>query len=277
MMDMTTRTRKQVKASLKSLQPRCGECVGFKCEKLIADNKQVCSKIDKTSTSAACPHFIADTKALQPLMKRDAFDGLVSLFQAVPEEGLRALASLLYNEKKTRKAGFHFGQKVYVRYRGAAGANYLSNFMIARIMSVSSEYIRLTSQDGKCNLTFARSTNEDHILTVEEFNELRQKMVAKSRLVDPDTTRLLTKRLRCEEEYDLNMTNESAGGQITTIDTVFKENKLPRRKQKKTIDLVDLVNGMMEGRNMEREAKGYKPRKSRNDSGGDVIISVSGD
>lgn len=277
MMDMTTRSRKQVKAGLKSLQPRCGECVGFKCEKLIADNKQVCSKIDKTPTSQTCTHFIADTKPLHPLMKRDAFDSLVSLFQEIPDDGLRAVASLLYNEKKTRKAGYHFGQKVYVRYRGAAGANYLSNFMIARIMSVGSEYIRLTSQDGKCNITFARKTNEDHILTVDEFNELRQKMVAKNRLVDPDTTRLLTKRLRCEEEYDLNMTNDSAGGQITTIDTVFKENKLPRRKQKKTVDLVDLVNGMMEGRNMDREAKGYKRSTRRDDSGGDVIISVSGD
>ena len=62
-----------------------------------------------------------------------------------------------------------------------------------------------------------------------------------------------------------------------TIDTVFKETHLPRRNQKKTVDLVDLVNGMMEGRNMEREAKGYKKRKGNSDSGGDIIISVSGD
>jgi len=273
-MEMTTRTRKKTKAALKSLQPRCGDCVGFKCEKLIPDSKEVCSKADKTMTSSTCPHFIADVEPLKPLMKRDAFDALIAILQEVPTEGLRNLASLLYNEKKTRKAGFHFGQKVYVRYRGSASANYLSNFMIARIMSVTKEAIRLTSQDGKCNLTFFRETNEQHILSVDEFNELRVKMVRKGRLVDPDAERLLSKKLRCEEEYELGMTNESSGGQITTIDTVFKENKLPRKKGKKEVDLVDLVNGVMAGQNVEKQARSYRPRK---DSGADFKIDVSGE
>jgi len=274
-MDMTTRSRKQVKAALKSLQPLCGECVGFKCEKLIAENKQVCSKIDKTSTTKACTHFIADPKPLQPIMKRDSFDALVALIQEVPDDALRSLASMLYNEKKTRRTGYFFGQKVYVRYRGAANADYLSNFMIARVMSVNSEYIRLTSQDGKCNLTFLKKNCQDHILSTEDFNAVRTRMLARGRLVDPDVARLIAKKLRCEEEYELNMTNESAGGQITTIDTVFKENKLPRRKAKKTIDLVDLVNGMMAGHEVRRDAKTYT--REQRGKGGDTIIAVSGD
>lgn len=276
---MTTRSRKQVKAGLKSLQPLCGECVGFKCEKLVPDNKMVCSKDPKaarTSTSKTCPYFIADSKPLAPLMRRNAFEGLVSLIQEIPDDGLRALASLLYNEKKTRRTGMYFGQKVYVRYRGAANADYLSNFMSAIVLSASSEYVRITSQDGRCNLTYSKKCFP-HIIPAEKFDELRKKMIAKGRLVDPDVERLITKKLRAEEEYELNMTSDSSGGQITTIDTVFKENKAPRRKGKQTVDLVDLVNGMMSGHglSLEKEARTYKRSAKR--SGDDQTISVSGD
>lgn len=279
-MEMTNRTRKQVKASLKSQQPLCGDCVGLKCEKLIADNKQVCSKLGKTATSKPCPHFIADTKPLQPILKRDAFDALVGLFQEIPKGALRNVASLLYSEKKTRAAGYFFGQKVYVRYRGAANADYLSNFMIARVMSVNKEFIRLTSQDGKCNLTFMKKTCQEIILSVEEFAALRTKMLAKGRLVDPDVTKLIAKKYRAEEEHELNMTSDSAGGQVTTIDTVFKENKIPRRKGKKTIDLVDLVNGLMAGHtDVDKKSSQYKNRdaKSKPSKSGYEKIDVSGD
>lgn len=279
-MEMTTRTRRQVKATLRSQQPLCGDCVGLKCEKLIADNKQVCSKLGKTATSKVCPHFITDTKALRPVLRRDAFDAVVALFQELPKDSLRAVASMLFNEKKTRAAGFYFGQKVYVRYRGAANADYLSNFMIARVMSVNSEFIRLTSQDGKCNLTFLRKTCAAIIMSVEEFDALRKKMIARGRLVDPDVERLITKKYRAEEEYELNMTSESAGGQVTTIDTVFKENKAPRRKGKKMVDLVDLVNGMMAGHEVKKTAKDYgraKSTKTKRSSKGYEKIDVSGD
>lgn len=280
-MEMTNRTRRQVKASLKSQQPLCGDCVGLKCEKLISDNKQVCSKLGKTATSKSCPYFIADTKPLQVLQKRDAFDALVGLLKEIPKDGLRNVASLLYNEKKTRAAGYFFGQKVYVRYRGAANADYLSNFMIARVMSVNSEFIRLTSQDGKCNLTFMKKTCKDIILSVEEFDELRKKMVAKGRLVDPDVKKLIAKKYRAEEEYELNMSSESAGGQVTTIDSVFKENKLPRRKAKKAVDLVDLVNGLMAGHtDVDKASKGYKrpsEKRSKTSGSGYERIDVSGD
>lgn len=274
---MTTRTKQVARAGLKSLQPQCGECIGLKCEKLIPDNKHVCSENGKTRTSRTCNYFIADTKPLANLTRKTAFDQLVSLFQEIPDKGLRELASLLYNEKKTRRAGYYFGQKVYVRYRGAANADYMSNFMSAIVISASSEYMRLTSLDGRCNLTFAKGCFP-HILTVEKFDALRTKMIARGRLVDPDTEKLIAKRFRAEEEYELQITTESKNGQITTIDTVFKENKVPRRKGKKTVDLVDLVNGVMAGHNVKKSATKYeRSKKSRRDDGKDTIIAVSGD
>lgn len=211
-------------------------------------------------------------------MDREAFDSLVGLFQTLPTAALRSVASMLYNEKKTRAKGFYFGQKVYVRYRGAANANYLSNFMIARIMSANSEFIRLTSKNGKCNLTFTKTAGDDIIFDVEEFDVLRKKMVAKGKLVDPDAQRLITKKYRAEEEHELNMTSESAGGQVTTIDTVFKDNGVPRRKGKNTVDLIQLVDALQAGHtDVDRTSRVYKRNAETSRRGGTTIIDVSGD
>lgn len=146
-MEMTTRSRKKVKAGLKSLQPLCGECTGFKKDILIEGNKHPCSLCDKTETSKACTQFLADPEPLQPLIAKGAFTSVVSLMKEIPDAGLRNFASMIYNEKKTRSLGFHFGQKVYVRYRGASNRNYLSNFMIAYIFTVNREFMRFTSKD----------------------------------------------------------------------------------------------------------------------------------
>lgn len=93
-------------------------------------------------------------------------------------------------------------------------------------------------------------------------------------MVDPDVQRLITKKLRAEEEYELNITSDSLNGQITTIDTVFKENKV-RRKGKRTVDLVDLVNGMMHGHDVSKDSRQYK--RSGPKQSGDYVIAVSGD
>lgn len=272
-MEMTNRSRTQVKKSLKSLQPLCGECSGFKCEKLIEKNKTVCSQVDKTPQSKPCSHFLIDTQKIAPVQQRQAFEQLVSLFQEIPDDSLRSIASILFNEHKTRRQGYYFGQKVYVRYRGAANADYLSNFMIAHVISANNEHIRLSSLDSRCTLTYGKHCFP-HILSPEKFDKLRAKMINKGRMVDPDVQRLITKKLRAEEEYELNITSDSLNGQITTIDTVFKENKV-RRKGKRTVDLVDLVNGMMHGHDVSKDSRQYK--RSGPKQSGDYVIAVSGD
>lgn len=274
-MKQTTHSRKKVKAKLKSLQPLCGDCVGLKKERLIPDCKETCCNLGKVGTSRTCPHFISDHDKVKPLYGKAGFEQLIAIFKDLPTESLRNLAGVLYQEHKTRKFGFFFGQKVYVRYRGTSKSDYMSNFMTARVFSVNAEFVRLTSDDGRCLMTYALSSLEEGgvIYTVDDFDKLRSSMIKRGRLVDPNVEKQTAKRLRCEEAYELNLVTDSLNGNITTIDTVFKENKLPRRKSKKTIDLVDLVNGMVEGHDVSRDSKTYKKTKRT----GDSTFDVSGD
>lgn len=264
---------RKVREALRNQKPLCGECSGFKEDKLLEHCSTVCSKADKISTSAACPSFAPAVRGLSDFSQKRSFEQLVALMSEIPDDSLRVLASILYNENRTRKAGFKFGQKVYVRYRGANTSNYLSNFMIAHVMYVSHEHFRLMSLDGRCVLTFA-SKCRPNIFTPAEFDPLRKKMVKQNKLVDPDVERLLTKRFRAEEEYDLNLTDESLSGSITTIDTVFKENKI-RRTKKKTTTLIELVASAVEGFDVSKQAGKYTTEQRR--TRGDVILAVNGD
>jgi hypothetical protein len=274
-MKQTTHSRKQVKSKLKSLQPLCGDCSGLKKECLVPNNSETCCKLGKVGTSKTCQYFMSDHEPLKVVARTDSFESLIAMFKDLPTDALRNVASVLYQEHKTRRFGFFFGQKVYVRYRGTLGANYLSNFMIARVLSVNAEFIRLTSDDGRCTLTYTLQVLKEGgvIYKPNEFSTLRENMMSRGRLVDPHVERNTAKRLRCEEAYELNLTNESQNGVVTTIDTVFKESKLPRRKGKRTVDLIDLVNSMEHGHDVAKDSKTYvKARRS-----GDRTLDVSGE
>lgn len=214
-----------------------------------------------------------DVDPMRGLVGSDSFEALVALIANIPTDALRSVSALLYNEKKTRNQGFRFGQKVYVRYRGAAGSNYMSNFMQAYVMGVFGDYIRVMSKDGKCVATFLLDNQDKQIFDYDTFDGMRKRMISKGRLVDPDATKVLTKRFRCVEEYELGMAKDSYSGMVTTIDTVFKESKIGRkRKGSTTVDLVDIVDGMMNGHDVSKLAKQYKRKVSNTDS----VVDVSG-
>lgn len=142
--------------------------------------------------------------------------------------------------------------------------------MQAYVMGVYGDFIRIMSRDGKCVMTLMLDNVAKQVYDVEKFDELRDRMVSRGRLVDPDVTKALTKKFRQVEEYELGMTKDSARGNITTIDTVFKENKV-RKKGSTTVDLIQIVDTVMHGYDATKLSKQYKRK-----SGKDEPIDVSG-
>jgi hypothetical protein len=208
------------------------------------------------------------------------------MVDGLPTKALPMFASMLHFEAKTRAKGYRFGQKVYVRFRGRG--DYMSNFMSAYIFSVSNQYARIMSRDGRCTLTYATSVLKTGkvIYTVDEFVELRDAMLAKNKLTDPDVERSIKKLLRAEEEYELKLSYDT--GSIPTIDSVFKDSGIPKaskRRNKTASDsetfvpiasLVDMINDFSNGYIREDNESTYKPKKKsrKKSSGGDVIVKV---
>lgn len=253
----TKYTKDKTKNALKNLKPRCGDCEGFCNSNLIERQKGVCKDNGKTKLSKTCRHFQPNIIPLKDITGTTPFELLTESIAQMSDAQIRSLATLLYLEGHNRRRSYSFGQKVFVRYRGRANSNYVSNFMSAYVMSTVNGYLKVMSLDGRCTASFLLS-NENQIFTAEEYEVMRQKMVRLGRLVDPDTITLLNKVLQAEERYELGIAEESLTGNEPTIDQVFKDNKIKRRKSVVT-DLSDIVRDMQAGFEVpESEVRNYR-------------------
>ena len=205
----------------------------------------MCESRGIVANQKPCRQFVPNTNNLGSLVEQeDTFIELARLIGQVNDNQLRHLGAVIMREKQTRNEGYQIGMKVYVRYRGLARANYVSNFMSAYVMYADRNTVRVTSRDGKIAMTF-QGRARDAVMTPDDFEPIREKMIAKGRYADPETQKNVSKHLRCLEEYELGLTDEIDKGEIPTIDKVFKSNKI--KKSKGASDLVSIVNAIESG------------------------------
>ncbi len=245
---MSTTTQNRIAVTmLQGQNVTCGQCSGFRYDKLIGGKQQHGCEValNKTEDCEACSRFAPDVRQMEDFVGSTGFEGLTNLVASIDGKSLKVLSALIRAEGTTRKHGFAFGQKVYVRYRGRANADYLSNFMSAYVLFVNKNYIRLMGKDARCVLTYTRDAMPT-LYTPEAFESLRRQMEAKGRRVDPDVHTTTVKRLRHIEEIELDMTDDSKSGNVTTIDTVFRENSHKRTKSE-VYDLTQVVADLMQG------------------------------
>lgn len=258
--------------SLKDQKPTCGDCVGFNCE--IVRDKKLCSERGIISTQKPCRQFIPDTNSLSSLVEdEETFIALARIVNSIDESQLRKLGALIMREKQTRNAGYHMGEKVYVRYRGQARADYLSNFMTAYIMYADHNVIRVCSKNGKLTMTFSGRAQEA-LYSIETFEPIRQKMLKKHRYADPNVQRHVAKHLKTLEEYELGLSDKIDVGEIPTIDKVFKVNKVKKSKGTPN-DLVGIVSAIESGYEVAKTATKKKKKSKSRVKGGVKEIDVS--
>lgn len=212
----------------------CGECVGLNVENLIKGDVSNCSDEGKLRTSRACPKFQSDPTIMREALEDEAEDGLreiASMVKTFTNRQLKAFSGALLNEVTTRKNGFYMWQPVYVRFRGTSKANYMSNFMTARVLTADSTTVRLVSDDGKVILRYPNTgTDGPSVYSVDAFQPLKEMMIEKGKAVD-NTERATPKALRPEEfkDSDFKLNTDGLNGHITSIDRMAKTNKITRR------------------------------------------------
>lgn len=230
-------------------------------------NGSTCDQQGILATSRTCSSYKPDSFDLsEEVQNNGALLALAHLMSKLPPKKLDLVAALVQNDKKTRRQKMCFGQRVYVRYRGVSSANYMSNFMQAFILDADKDFIRIMSRDGSCTLTYqndGKGLTGPALYSKAEFDKLRVKMIKEDMFTDPDEERNAIKRLRAVEDYQMSMTSESENGEITTIDTVFDENELPRGKETLN-DLSAIVREIENGFDVRKtRGRGYKQRPAR--------------
>lgn len=243
----------------------CGSCQFHTKEKAF---DKPCIELGKLPQAKACQSYKPHVQAL--LTQEKDVRNTLQIAQAVrgmSNPDIQVLIGLLLQEKTTRKQGFYFHQKLYVRYRGTL-RNYFSNFMVGYVLYSTKEYIMIVGDSGKTVFRLINEPNSNSFYTVEQFRQMRAEMSAKKMFIDPQI------------DKD-NASMYAKQGSVTPVDMI-EEDMLRSRSVskvgKKYIDTPDDVVTMVRRAERGRVADrmyGAK-RKSDDKSSNETIVVTLG-
>ncbi len=235
----------------------CGSCSGLVREKVLEER---CTTLGRLPSSKACASHSPDVFTL--VGDEDKVQNLEQISELMAQMGvndLQILGSLMLREKHTRKNGFHFHQKVYVRFRGDSTANYMSNFVVGYVLDASKDTIRVIGESGKTAISAINDSNSDSVYTVARFNKLRQQMLAEGRRVDPNIA---------TEQQLLEMKQKYTS--ILPIDEAVEKGVITKKSKAARDDLVSMVSRLGRGqlKRKDKEASTVPGKSIRIDYSG---------
>lgn len=237
----------------------CGSCSGLIRERVLESR---CNELGRLPTSKACGSHSPDVFSLVGDEERITnLEDVGEMMAQMSDNDLQILGSLMLREKQTRKNGFRFRQKVYIRIRGNSTANYLSNFVVGYVLDATKETVRVIGESGKTAISAINDKNSDTLYTVERFNKLRRQMLDEGKRLDPD---LVTEDARLAAKMQQQT-------YVMPLDQAVNDGVIDRKEAKRKTpkdDLVTLVQRMGRGqltrRGREKDGKGDdKPKNIR--------------
>lgn len=241
-------------------QVHCGSCSHLLKSKHFESN---CAALGKLPSSKACSSHLPDAHAIANSPKAvERLSGLAHAMDLLSNTELQSLGTLMIREKITRKAGFTFRQKVYIRIHGSGNSNYLSNFVVGYVLDANPEFVRVTDVDGKVAIQVINDANSQTLFTVERFKEFRARMIAAKALTDP---KLLPSKTGKEYNH------------ILPVDVAVKDGLITNKKVSRAErdDLVALANRCGKGIMREKRSKHHvedEPDNSLYGSNGTMAI-----
>ncbi len=253
----TTKTTIQTR-QIKIKNVSCGDCKGLNLSKLVSREGTCSDVLGKKDKSNVCPKFRKNTHALTGTKRKEhsAMETLGKIVRDISSDRIGLIGIMLLSERTTREAGYTFMQRVFVRYRGRATRNYLSNFMAAHVLQADSKQVVLCSSDGKTILTYPNTgIDEKDIYSVRAFKEMKVTMNEKGHDIDPEIKQAAPKRIIPQELDAVHAAVASARGEIANIEEVASRNKKHKKKptkkdsqdRERTLNLSELADAMLSG------------------------------
>lgn len=216
----------------------CGSCTHLHREKVFEAR---CEALGKIPASKACSKHKADAFTLLQ-DKEDRVQGVMDMAKILrvmnPRE-LEIFAAIMLKEKTTRKHGFTFFQKVFIRVSGSAGRNYLSNFVLGYIVDADKESVRIVSETGGTAIELPNEKDGTTLYTLERFNPIRREIFENQQFQDPEL-------VFAAEKIQRSILNLDQADELGMFDTKqAKRKKIKKSKEKD--DLVSFVSKLGRG------------------------------
>jgi hypothetical protein len=237
----------------------CGDCEALTVRPIRF--KTVCSREGFTECSKICKQFspnpMRSLSSLGLRKEHHELQRLGDLMAGFPAENLGLLLGLFFCEKKTRALGFRFFQKVYYRWRASSTDNYLSNFVVAHIVDVTEERVRLTTRDGSASMVIFL---EGDLTLLEGYGPSFYTEAGFERFqsfIKGKTDPIPTPRIRRSSLDTVRTIDDLVEADVKeeSGDKPFVTEKNKGRKKKKVRDLVDIMGEM--SRTYHKVSMGY--------------------
>ena len=218
------------KSALKK-QLQCGSCVGLVRSPVL---EVPCNQVGKLPTSRSCGSHQPDVFTLAGGEEKvNLMLTIADVMARMSVNDLQILASLMLNEKTTRKHGFKFKQKVYLRVQGQTNSNYLSNFAVGYVLDANKDTVRLIGESGTMSVSCLNEKDSCTLYTVARFNVLREQMLKDRKFIDPAVQKII---IPAPKETN-----------VKTLDAAFDDGLLKKKSRKERGDLVSLVSRLSKG------------------------------
>ncbi len=222
------------------MKVNCGSCLHLNGEKVF---EAKCIELGKLDQSVACASHTPDAFSLIGDSDSMVYDlsKLGATLKLMTIRDCQILASLLLNEKKTRRAGFFFMQKVYVRVSGRSGRNYVKNFALGYVLDANKDTVRIVSASGRTAVVLP--IGSDALYTVKAFQPIRTEMYANRKYVDPDVEVGNAKIARAAAE----MANLDDADSLGLLESSISKKRKIKKIKKGSEDLVSFVARLTRG------------------------------
>lgn len=206
----------------------CGSCSGLNRDRIFEER---CVTLGRLPSSKSCGSYVPDVFALVNQEERiGSLQDIADLMNQMGNTDLQILGALMLRERQTRKHGWKFYQRVFIRIRGESNANYLSNFAEGYVLDANKDTVRVIGKNGAIAVSAINDPSSETIYTVARFNKLREKMLAEGHRYDPA---LLTEeeRLKRKAKY----------GAVVALDQAIEQGIVDKKSVKSKQAKDDLV------------------------------------
>jgi len=177
----------------------------------------------------------------------------------LPVNAVPIIYDIIANEKFNRRNGFHFMEKVAVKYRGTPQDKYISNYTLARVYTSTEDGIYVSSAKGIRMLM-----QKDSIIKFWEFQEMRKQLLAEGKKIDPQ---IRSEEISMKQRYGVLETLDEVYDREEELDHTTDHKLKKIYKSKKLLEDVDTqmkaVSSKLGRRIKDPEADDLDTRRKR--------------